>query len=39
MKFSVSEFVDDDFFVELEAIVVLLGPKECILPSADGDVI
>lgn len=31
--FSVSEFVDDDFYSELEAVIVILGPKECILPS------
>lgn len=30
--------MDDDFFSELEAIVVLLGPKECLIPSAEGDV-
>lgn len=35
---SVMEFVDDDFFAELEAIVVLLSPKECLIPSIDGDV-
>lgn len=36
--FQVLEFVDDDFFTELEATVVLLGPKECILPSQEGEV-
>lgn len=36
-KFSVFEFIDNDFFTELEAIIVLLGPKECILPSVDND--
>lgn len=35
--FSVSEFMDNDFYSELEAMVVLLGPKECILPGADGE--
>ncbi|XP_059618269.1 DNA mismatch repair protein spellchecker 1 [Phlebotomus argentipes] len=35
--FSVIELVDDDFFTELEAIVVLLGPKECLLPSKEGE--
>lgn len=36
--FSVSEFDDDDFFTELEAVMVLLGPKECVVPSIEGDV-
>ncbi|EDW57604.1 DNA mismatch repair protein spellchecker 1 [Drosophila virilis] len=36
-SFQLLEFVDDDFFTELEATVVLLGPKECLLPSADGE--
>lgn len=35
--FQLFEFVDDDFFTELEATVVLLGPKECLLPAADGE--
>lgn len=35
--FSVTEFEDDDFFAELEATVVLLSPKEAILPSVDGE--
>ncbi|XP_055848504.1 DNA mismatch repair protein spellchecker 1 [Episyrphus balteatus] len=35
--FLVTEFVDDDFFTELEATVVLLGPKECLLPKIDGE--
>ncbi|XP_055709286.1 DNA mismatch repair protein spellchecker 1 [Phlebotomus papatasi] len=35
--FSLIEIVDDDFFTELEAIVVLLGPKECLLPSKEGE--
>lgn len=34
---SIIEFVDDDFFSELEALIVLLGPKECVVPAADGD--
>ncbi|XP_055634998.1 DNA mismatch repair protein spellchecker 1 [Toxorhynchites rutilus septentrionalis] len=33
--FSVSEFVDNDFYSELEALVVILSPKECILPIGD----
>ena len=36
--FQVLEFVDDDFFTELEATVVLLGPRECLLPQQDGEV-
>ncbi|XP_055551024.1 DNA mismatch repair protein spellchecker 1 isoform X2 [Wyeomyia smithii] len=32
---SVSEFTDDDFYSELEALVVILGPKECIIPTKD----
>ncbi|KAH8352433.1 hypothetical protein KR084_004130 [Drosophila pseudotakahashii] len=36
-KFQLLEFLDDDFFTELEATVVLLGPKECLLPSLEGD--
>ncbi|XP_011294478.1 DNA mismatch repair protein spellchecker 1 [Musca domestica] len=35
--FQVLEFVDDDFLTELEATVVLLGPKECLLPSQEGE--
>ncbi|GAB0099393.1 DNA mismatch repair protein spellchecker 1 [Sergentomyia squamirostris] len=35
--FSLTEIVDDDFFTEIEAIVVLLGPKECLLPSKEGE--
>lgn len=34
---SVIEFFDDDFFSELEALVVLLGPKECVVPVGDGE--
>ncbi|XP_053958336.1 DNA mismatch repair protein spellchecker 1 [Anastrepha ludens] len=36
-QFHVLEFIDNDFFTELEAMVVLLGPKECLLPSIDGE--
>ncbi|KAJ6634018.1 DNA mismatch repair protein spellchecker 1, partial [Pseudolycoriella hygida] len=35
--FSLVEFVDNDFYSELEALIVLLGPKECVLPSSDGE--
>ncbi|XP_031627538.1 DNA mismatch repair protein spellchecker 1 [Contarinia nasturtii] len=35
--FSVIEFDDNDFYSELEATIVLLGPKEAILPSIDGE--
>ncbi|XP_022223308.2 DNA mismatch repair protein spellchecker 1 [Drosophila obscura] len=36
-QFQLLEFLDDDFFTELEATVVLLGPKECLLPSVEGE--
>lgn len=32
-----TEFEDDDFYAELEATVVILSPKEAILPSVDGE--
>lgn len=36
--FALSEFVDDDNLTELEALVVMLAPKECLLPSKEGEV-
>lgn len=35
--FSVIEFEDNDFYSELEATIVLLGPKEALLPSTDNE--
>lgn len=34
---SVAEIEDSAFYTELEAAIVLLSPKECILPSITGD--
>lgn len=34
---SVAEIEDSSFFTELEALVVLQSPKECIVPSFTGD--
>lgn len=34
---SILEFVDDDFFSELEAMIVLLGPRECVVPAGEGE--
>ncbi|KAL5278124.1 MSH2 family protein [Megaselia abdita] len=36
-EFQVAEFVDDDFFAELESVLVCLAPKECLVPSLDGE--
>ncbi|XP_035909344.1 DNA mismatch repair protein spellchecker 1 [Anopheles stephensi] len=33
-RMGVIEFVDDDFYTELEALIVLLSPKECLLSNA-----
>ncbi|XP_053675330.1 DNA mismatch repair protein spellchecker 1 [Anopheles nili] len=32
-RMALIEFVDDDFYTELEALIVQLGPKECLLPN------
>lgn len=36
-QISVAEINDSAFYTELEAAVVLLSPKECLLPSITGD--
>lgn len=35
-KFCVCEFPDDEHFTNLEALIVQLGPKECLIPQGDG---
>lgn len=35
-KFCVCEFPDDEHFTNLEALIVQLGPKECLIPHGDG---
>lgn len=37
-RMAVIEFVDDDFYTELEALIVVTGPKECLLPSVAAEV-
>lgn len=34
--FAVAEFADSEHFTELEALVVQLGPKECLVYATDG---
>jgi DNA mismatch repair protein MSH2 len=34
---SITEFADDSHFTELEALIVLTCPKECLLPNLKGD--
>lgn len=36
-EFQVAEFVDEDFFAELESVLVCLAPKECLVPSLEGE--
>uniref|UniRef100_A0A182N8X2 DNA mismatch repair proteins mutS family domain-containing protein n=1 Tax=Anopheles dirus TaxID=7168 RepID=A0A182N8X2_9DIPT len=36
-RMAVVEFVDDDFYTELEALIVVLGPKECLLPGVTAE--
>lgn len=37
MEIKVAEFEDSDFFSELEAAIVILSPKEVLLPSQTGE--
>ncbi|XP_049782812.1 DNA mismatch repair protein Msh2 [Schistocerca cancellata] len=34
-RMSVTEFPDDEYFSNLETLIVQLGPKECIVPPSD----
>lgn len=36
-EFLVAEFLDNDFFAELESILVGLSPKECLVNSTEGE--
>uniref|UniRef100_A0A182PPT9 DNA mismatch repair proteins mutS family domain-containing protein n=1 Tax=Anopheles epiroticus TaxID=199890 RepID=A0A182PPT9_9DIPT len=36
-RMAVIEFVDDDFYTELEALIVVTSPKECLLPSVTAE--
>lgn len=34
-KFSLSEFTDNEFYTELEALLAQINPKECVIPTGD----
>ncbi|XP_058062872.1 DNA mismatch repair protein spellchecker 1 [Anopheles bellator] len=36
-RMAVVEFIVDDFYTELESFIVILNPKECLLPSVTGE--